>query len=150
MKIRAIADSSFLIPLIDGRDHHRKLAVGLKKKMERNEFGLIYLDCVMNEVVSVLGRRFHERGMLDHFSSVFREIRGYFLPERIVWTYLEVKRLYEQIFELILEHKGRLNFHDCLIALLAREKGIGYIVSFDRDFDKIEWIERIGDPSDLG
>ena len=29
----------------------------------------------------------------------------------------------------------------------AREQGIGDIISFDRDFDELPWLIRVGDPS---
>ena len=41
------------------------------------------------------------------------------------------------------EHKGKLNFHDALIALVSKEMDIEYIVSFDKDFDEIEWLKRV-------
>ena len=47
------------------------------------------------------------------------------------------------ILNLVRAHKGKLNFHDALIALVSKEMGIKYIVSFDKDFDEIEWLKRV-------
>lgn len=49
------------------------------------------------------------------------------------------------MLELIKNHKGKLNFHDALIALIAQENGLRYIASFDEDFDSIDWLSRIKD-----
>ena len=53
------------------------------------------------------------------------------------------------ILDLIGQHRGRLNFHDALLALEARELGIPYIASFDSDFDAIPWLTRISSPEEL-
>ncbi len=47
------------------------------------------------------------------------------------------------------EYSGKLNFHDALVLLAAREMGLNYIVSFDEDFDQIAWLVRIKDGTDL-
>ena len=63
--------------------------------------------------------------------------------ESITWVYPRVPELYKAILNLVGEHKEKLNFHDALIALVSKEIGIGYIVSFDKDFDEIEWLKRV-------
>jgi predicted nucleic acid-binding protein len=64
--------------------------------------------------------------------------------ESISWIYPEARRLYPDILAVIKEHEGKLNFHDALIVLAAKEMGISHIVSFDHDFDEVEGIDRIG------
>lgn len=63
--------------------------------------------------------------------------------ESITWVYPRVPELYKAILNLVGEHKGKLNFHDALIALVSKEMDIEYIVSFDKDFDEIEWLKRV-------
>jgi predicted nucleic acid-binding protein len=41
---------------------------------------------------------------------------------------------------------SKINFHDALMVLAAREMGISHIVSFDQDFDDVEEIDRISRP----
>jgi predicted nucleic acid-binding protein len=48
---------------------------------------------------------------------------------------------------LVKKYQGELNFHDALIALVCQELGIGYIASFDQDFDRIPWLVRLDDPT---
>lgn len=38
---------------------------------------------------------------------------------------------------------GKLNFHDALIALLCKEQHVSALVSFDRDFDDLDWLMRV-------
>ena len=44
------------------------------------------------------------------------------------------------------DYRGRLNYNDCLVLLGCRELWLNAIVSFDPDFDYIDWIHRISDP----
>lgn len=46
-------------------------------------------------------------------------------------------------------HEGRLNFNDALIGLVTRELSIRTILSFDKDFDEISWLERLSDSSKI-
>ena len=50
---------------------------------------------------------------------------------------------YEDIVHIIRQHKGKINFHDALIILSAKELKISRIASFDKDFDTIKSLERI-------
>lgn len=46
-------------------------------------------------------------------------------------------------------YEGRLNFHDALIVLAAKEMNVPYIASFDKDFDEIEGLTRIKHADDF-
>jgi predicted nucleic acid-binding protein len=41
------------------------------------------------------------------------------------------------------ETSGGLNYHNALIALNCRLLGLGIIASFDRDYDRVDWLKRI-------
>lgn len=90
-----------------------------------------------------MGRRFEERGRTNEFGEVLRKLKKLVPGRLITWVYPRVPELYRAILNLVEEHKGKLNFHDALIALVSKEMEIEYIVSFDRDFDEIEWLRRI-------
>jgi len=69
------------------------------------------------------------------------------VPEDIItWLLRETQRLYRDVLNLVRETYGELNFHDALIALGCRELGVGFIASFDRDFDRITWLTRVAEP----
>jgi predicted nucleic acid-binding protein len=140
MSERVIADSSFLVALFDQSDllHAKALALG-----NRGDLEAVFLDCVMNEVFTVVGRRAGERNRIKDLPALFDGIRKTIPPDRIVWVYPEVRGRYGEILSLMRAHGGALNFHDCLIALSARAMGIERIASFDADFDKVGWMKRV-------
>jgi predicted nucleic acid-binding protein len=51
------------------------------------------------------------------------------------------------VIELVQGTSGDLNFHDALIAFGCRLLGIEVIASFDRDFDQVAWLTRVGTPA---
>lgn len=138
-----IFDANFLVAILDERDIWHPKAVTLLNTLRTRDVKVVYLDCVVNEVVSVLGRRFEERGRTNEFGRVLRKLKKLVPETGITWVYPRVPELYKPILDLVGEHKGKLNFHDALIALVSQEMGVSYIVSFDRDFDEIAWLKRV-------
>jgi len=143
---KAILDSSFLVALIDEKDKWRNTAVLIQKALKKKKARLVYLDCAVNEMISVIARRLEEKGRSQEFTLALQKMEQAIPAKRITWMYPEVRRLYPEILIVIKEHEGRLNFHDALMVLSAREMDIPHIVSFDQDFDEVEGIERIGKP----
>jgi predicted nucleic acid-binding protein len=143
---KAILDSSFLVALIDEKDKWRNTAVLIQKALKKKKARLVYLDCAVNEMISVIARRLAEKGRSQEFTLALQKMEQAIPAERITWMYPEVRRLYLEILIVIKKHEGKLNFHDALMVLAAREMDIPHIVSFDQDFDEVEGIERIGKP----
>jgi len=143
---KAILDSSFLVALIDEKDKWRNTAVLIQKALKKKRARLVYLDCAVKEMISVIARRLEEKGRSQEFTLALQKMEQAIPAERITWMYPEVRRLYTEILVVIKEHEGKLNFHDALMVLAAREMDIPHIVSFDQDFDEVEGIERIGKP----
>ena len=143
---KAILDSSFLVALIDEKDKWRNTAVLIQKALKKKKARLVYLDCAVNEMISVIARRLEEKGRSQEFTLALQKMEQAIPAKRITWMYPEVRRLYPEILIIIKEHEGKLNFHDALMVLAAREMDIPHIVSFDQDFDEVEGIERIGKP----
>ncbi len=67
----------------------------------------------------------------------------------ITWISREGERLHDQVLALCRAHGGHLNYNDALMAVFCREKGIRWIVSFDRDFDELSWLLRISSPDQI-
>ena len=59
---KAILDSSFLVALIDEKDKWRNTAVLIQKALKKKKARLLYLDCAVNETISVIARRLEEKG----------------------------------------------------------------------------------------
>lgn len=144
MNRSAVLDANFLVAYFDRKDAWHTQAVKFKNRLEKEKIEGVFLDCVINEVTSVLGRRFEEKGEAEKFNHALNSLTELIPLEIITWTYPHVPRLYSQILSLIKRYQGRFNFHDALITLMAKERGIKLIVSFDKDFDNIGWLTRIG------
>lgn len=145
---KAIIDANVLLALIDERDKWHSKAKAIIQILEDRGLEIIYLDCVINEVISVLGRRLEERNRLQDFVEIAEKIEDLIPKKEIVWIYPEVPHLYIEIMKLVKEKQGKLNFHDVLILLFSKKHKLGYLVSFDVDFDGIEWIRRISDKTE--
>ena len=142
-------DTAMLAALVDGQDKWHADAVGIRDALKAAGAETFYLDCVINEVTSVLGRRLIEQKRADQFIGLLNVLEQVVPPDRITWVSPEIPRLYSQIMTLVRTHGGQLNFHDALIALACQELGIGYIASFDCDFDCIAWLRRLGTANDV-
>ena len=56
-----IMDSNILIAIIDDRDTWHLKAQELLNALEQHQVDIVYMDCVMDEAISVLGRRSEEQ-----------------------------------------------------------------------------------------
>jgi len=141
---RVLVDTSFIVAFMDRKDHHHKKALEIQGKIERVGVELVCMDCVVNEVYSVMARKLIERGMSSEFSEVADLIGDFLKSIDVVSAYRYLPKLHSEVVDLMKRTEGRLNYHDALIALCCRQEEIDKIVSLDSDFDEIEWLERIG------
>jgi Predicted nucleic acid-binding protein, contains PIN domain len=145
----AAMDSNVLIALMDRQDKWHSQAKLLWNALKDQNFSLIYLDCVLNETISVLARRAHEQNRSAEFVSLLDELLHQ-IPERLItWVSGDIPRLFRDIVEIVRQSGGALNFHDALIALSCLELGVRIIVSLDEDFDRISWLRRIASVADI-
>lgn len=144
-----IYDANFLVAFIDKNDKWHEKAIAIHEHIRIKGFGIIYFDCVANEVISVLGKRFEEKGREEEFKKIMGKFKEVVLKRKLSWIYPGIIKYYDEILDLMANSKGKLNFHDSLIAIAAEDMAIEYIVSFDQDFDEIEWLIRIKDVKDI-
>ncbi len=149
MTISAALDTSFLVGLLDIRDKWHPAALAVRDVLKASDAELFYLDPVINEVISVLARRLSEQRRIDQFIALLDRMALLSPADSIIWISPKIAQLYPYVLDLVRQHKGKLNFHDALISLACKELNIEYIVSFDRDFDDIEWLTRIAVPNDV-
>ena len=145
----AVIDTNLLVALVDSRDKWHARARELAAILEMHQVQVMYLDCVLNETISVLARRAEEQKRSEGFVDLLNRARHQIPETHIVWASLETRRLYAEIVELVQRTHGKLNFHDALIALLCREWRISTLISFDTDFDQIPWLSRISEPDKI-
>lgn len=145
----AVIDTSVVVALADANDKWHARAIELRDALLSNGIQQIYVDCVINEAISVIGRRAEEQKRSEQFDRLLDGLLTLIPQEAITWVSSAGKRLFPEILALCREHQGKLNYHDALIALACRELGVGVIISFDMDFDAIVWLERVGEPTNL-
>lgn len=131
-----VIDSNVLVGLLDERDTWHVAA-------------LVFLDCVISEVISVIARRVHEQKRSDQLEALLNRLTKLIPGDSITWVSSESEHLYDQVVELVRRSGGELSFHDALIALVCRERSIPTIISFDQDFDRVTWLTRIGTKDDV-
>ena len=140
-----IYDANFLVALIAEFDKWHSEATHLHALIKSGGWDIVYFDCVANEVISVLGRRYKERGRPHEFEEVLRKFEVLIPKKDLTWIYPDVERTYDKILDVMKRSLGKLNFHDALITLATEELGVKYIVSFDEDFDEVDGLIRIKD-----
>ncbi|MCJ2557341.1 MAG: PIN domain-containing protein [Candidatus Thermoplasmatota archaeon] len=123
-----IADSSYFVALADSRDKWHKRALRLDVPAK-----LIITDLVVAESITIVG----ERGG----GKAAQMLYEYFVDDcEVVFVDAE---LLEEAMALHLQYDGTLSVADCASVALMSRNGIGEIVSFDSDFDKVRGIRRV-------
>lgn len=143
-----VLDSNYIVGILDEKDIWHKKAFLIKERLIHTDGKLVFLDCVINEVVSVLARRFRERKMLRSIPDYIIKLHKLVPRNSITWVYPEIERFYDKVLRTVEMTHGELNFHDALIVHFAREFGISRIVSFDKHFDE-RGLTRIKDAGDV-
>lgn len=145
---RVVADTSFLVALLDSKDvHHQKASDILKKLSDDSE--IIFPDVVLVETIGVLARRCREQKRPQELAPLVDRAVAWMNKNSVLWTSQQIKELFTSIARGVSETQGELNFHDVLIVHIARRYGLRYIVSFDADFDRVSGLTRIKEPNDL-
>ncbi len=142
MSVKVLVDTSFLVAQLDERDVHHQAARAIHELLRKRDAAYVYLDCVVNETVTVLARRAAERKADPR--AIIRRLREAIPVEMLDWTGPELPALWEQVLETMEEYRGRLSFHDCLLVLVSRRGGIEWLAGFDQSFDALGGIKRIG------
>jgi len=141
--IQIAIDTSVLIGLLDPKDVWHEPSVALKQALKEQNANIAIFDCVLTEAVSVMARRIHEQRRLTDMNEFLSRIENYYPVDDILWILPDVAVLYRQVLDLVRSFGGKLNFNDALITLSCRYRKIPMIASFDRDFDHLEWLQRI-------
>lgn len=142
-------DTSVLIALLDPKDVWHEAAFALQASLDRKQANVAIFDCVLAEAVSTMARRIHEQRREADLDDLLERVFQDYPQQDILWLLPDVPELYTDILELVGRSGGELNFNDALIALECLKRNIRYIASFDRDFDTIDWLQRLATPEDL-
>ena len=124
-------DSSFLIALTNSKDQWHSKALKLKELLSDN---LIITDIVLSETITVVGALGGGKAAKEVFEFILDNCHIEFLDKKII----------KEVFEIYLKYDGTLSFSDAFSVFTMKKKNINEILSFDKDFDKIEGIVRRG------
>lgn len=147
--IQITLDTSVVVGLLDHQDLWHTKSLALKNALIEKDAQIVIFDCVLAEAISVLARRFYEKQRQKEFTALVPRILNSYPPESIFWISPTIPQKYLAVLDLIQISEGELNFNDALIALTCQSQGIKFIASFDRDFDKLDWLKRLAVPQDL-
>lgn len=70
----AIIDANALVGLLDDQDKWHRTAIALRDALSEAGVELVYLDCVINETISVVARRTREQGRVDQLNAVLDQL----------------------------------------------------------------------------
>jgi predicted nucleic acid-binding protein len=140
-------DTSVLVGLLDPQDLWHSQAVALHTALQSSDFTGIYFDCAIAETISTATRRLREKKRIDEIDPLLDRILTSFPLDSLTWINFDIPALYSDILSLVRASEGELNFNDALIALACQERRIPFIASFDRDFNQVSWLRRLGDAS---
>lgn len=130
----AFLDTNVLIYYLAGEDERTaKRCLALLQRAERREVELATSELVLAEVVWVLQSK----------SKLSRdEIKGRLLPiVELAGLRIPNKQLWRSVFDLYCER--RIDFIDAYNAIWMARSGIHQVYSYDKDFDKLQDIERL-------
>lgn len=70
----AVIDANVLVGLLDERDKWHGAAVSIRDALHQANIKLVYFDCVLNEVISVLTRRIYEQRRLEQLDTLLDQL----------------------------------------------------------------------------
>jgi len=134
--LNLILDTSFLIALNDSGDHKHENALALKSKIKNKEFGQCFIsDYIFDELVTFL----RAKSIPD---DKINEIGDALLSDPTIERFNIDEETFSQSWENF-KKTSNLSFTDCTTITLAKKFGVKNVASFDSDFDKFPYIERI-------
>jgi predicted nucleic acid-binding protein len=129
-----VVDSSFLIGFYNDRDAHHSVALDLMERFLAGTWGPgLLLEYVFLEIVTVL--------LMRRDISVARRV-GRLLLESEELEFVPCSELFVQtVADFSRQTLTALGFADSAIALIARARAEGRILSFDAEFRKIAGLQ---------
>ena len=137
-------DTSYLVGLFDEADRWHTRAGEIDSLLRQYQVRVSYLDCVLNELFTVLARRCLERGSPEVFSSLLDQVTQAAQETSITWLYPHLPRWYSRCLGIMRETQGHLSFHDALIMVAMQELSFSGVVSFDTGLDQVATVRRLG------
>lgn len=141
---RVLLDSSFVIAALDTGDVHHARAESLRVILDASATSLLLPDLVVIEAAGVLQRRAEQRRLVAGAADALNALRQQEISGPLTHVSVLVPQLLPVAWVVVSESSGALNLMDGVLVAYMRLEGIFEIASFDKDFDGIEGITRVG------
>lgn len=123
-------DTTFIVALFVSNDEWHSQALQVYEKIKNHK--LVISKLVIAETVTVLKNKLETKEIRE----IYRNLPNFF-------HILEDSAYYDEAMLEFIKYDSTISFFDAMYVALMRKENIGEIVSFDRDFDKVEKIVRI-------
>lgn len=139
-----VLDANVLVGLLYSGDAQHDRARALVDRLEREGHGVVLLDVLVFEAVSVLCRRADERKTTPpDLGRALAVVRAWFDQGLVRPVGRDAERLANEVLDIVIASGGALNANDALIVALHREAAIEALASFDADFDGVPGLQRM-------
>ena len=98
---KVILDANYILAILDQTDIHHKPAVDIDDKIQAVFDEILYLDCVINEVVSVTIKRLKERKKKELIPDYLKRLHQLIPKTSITWIYPEIEDYYEEVLKTV-------------------------------------------------
>ncbi len=125
-----LGDSSYFVALANREDRWHRDAMRLSRSLRDR---LLVTDLVVSEAVTLVGSHVGARAGMTLFQFFFDGCEVEFADEELMRSAMTGW----------LRYGGRLSVADCVCLEVMSRRGVGRILSFDSDFDRVKGIERV-------
>ena len=132
--MKIFLDSSFIIALVNEKDSLHKKALEYLELIEANECYISNL--IINEVITVIGNKLGLKTTISTYellNMVFNVVNEYDLID----FNSNVMLIYEK-------YNTKLSFTDSSILYIMKMEGISNLLTFDKEFKRVEGLNIIG------
>ena len=123
-------DTTFIVALFVSNDqwHNQSLDVYEKIKNEK----LVISKLVIAEVITILKNKLKTKEISEIYMNLSK-----------IFIVVEDNLTYDEAMDIFIKYDSTISFFDAMYVAISEKEGINKIVSFDRDFDKIDGMVRI-------
>lgn len=123
-------DTTFIVALFVSNDqwHNQSLDVYEKIKNEK----LVISKLVIAEVITILKNKLKTKEIYEIYMNLSK-----------IFIVVEDNLTYDEAMDIFIKYDSTISFFDAMYVAISEKEGINKIVSFDRDFDKIDGMVRI-------
>ena len=133
-----VLDENVIVALLYADDSQHQRAVELTERLEAEGHGLVLIDFLIFETLSVLCRRAAQRKTAQpNLAAAVQTMRGWFDAAEVRFVAHESERLAGSMLDIVTETGGLLNANDALLVALQREGASDTLATFDRGFENV-------------